>query len=322
VAHEAVPERFDRYRLTQGYNGWINARQFGGTGLTGATDGQPVFPGRFVEPTLTYEHTLALDPGGVPMMLHHSRGETDDHTWTWLPEQRAVAVGDLFIWCFPNAGNPQKVQRYPAEWAAALRRMLTLRPELLLPAHGLPVAGADRIALVLGDVAGALESLLTQTLAAMNAGLSLDAVVAEVSLDPDLLDRPWLAPVYDEPEFVVRNIWRQYGGWYDGTPSRLKPASDQALGVEMAALAGGVHRLVERALELCDLGTDADLRLACHLVDAACAADPDNPAAASAAATVYTTRRRSETSLMARGIFGSAAAGHQHDEPRHQQEEQ
>ncbi len=29
IAHEAVPERFERYRLTAGYNEHINARQFG-----------------------------------------------------------------------------------------------------------------------------------------------------------------------------------------------------------------------------------------------------------------------------------------------------
>src|SRR5687767_12185328 len=29
VAHENVPARFDRYRLTAGYNAWINRRQFG-----------------------------------------------------------------------------------------------------------------------------------------------------------------------------------------------------------------------------------------------------------------------------------------------------
>ena len=34
--------------------------------------------------------------------------------------------GDLFIWVFPNAGNPQKVQRYPDDWAVALRKMAVL----------------------------------------------------------------------------------------------------------------------------------------------------------------------------------------------------
>ena len=83
----------------------------------------------------------------------HARGETDDHTWAWLPEQRTACVGDLFIWNFPNAGNPQKVQRYPEDWAVALRTIAAHEPELLLPAHGLPIAGRERIARVLDEAA-------------------------------------------------------------------------------------------------------------------------------------------------------------------------
>ena len=40
-----------------------------------------------------------------------------------MPEQRAICAGDFLIWAFPNAGNPQKVQRYPREWVDALRAM-------------------------------------------------------------------------------------------------------------------------------------------------------------------------------------------------------
>ena len=45
----------------------------------------------------------------------------------------------MFIWASPNAGNPQKVQRYPMEWAAALRKMLSFNADLLLPGHGPPM---------------------------------------------------------------------------------------------------------------------------------------------------------------------------------------
>ncbi len=36
---------------------------------------------------------------------------------------QVLCTGDLFIWATPNCGNPQKVQRYPVQWAAALRAM-------------------------------------------------------------------------------------------------------------------------------------------------------------------------------------------------------
>jgi glyoxylase-like metal-dependent hydrolase (beta-lactamase superfamily II) len=79
-----------------------------------------------------------------------------------MPDGSGLFVGDFVIWNFPNAGNPQKVQRYPIEWAAALRDMAAHGPELLLPAHGLPIEGRERIARVLDDIAGALERLVAR----------------------------------------------------------------------------------------------------------------------------------------------------------------
>jgi hypothetical protein len=40
--------------------------------------------------------------------LFHGRGETDDATFVWLPEQRILVSGDFVIWVFPNAGNPRQ----------------------------------------------------------------------------------------------------------------------------------------------------------------------------------------------------------------------
>ena len=186
------------------------------------------------------------------LSLRHEKGETDDHTVTWLAERRVLCCGDLFIWASPNAGNPQKVQRYPLEWAQALRRMLTLQPEFLLPGHGLPVIGADRVARALTDTAELLESLVSQTLEVMNGGGRLDEAVHTVAVPRHLADRPYLQPVYDEPEFIVRTIWRLYGGWWDGNPATLKPASERALAAELAGLAGGPAVLAARAVELAE----------------------------------------------------------------------
>ena len=302
VAHAAVADRFHRYDATEGYNAWVNARQFRNQQLLG---GRPErWTIEWAWPDVSYADRLALDLGGRPAVLHHARGETDDHTWLWLPEERAICGGDFLTWVFPNAGNPQKVQRYPAEWARALRAMAALEPELFLPAHGLPIAGTGRITKVLTDAATALESLLEQTLAMMNEGAPLDEVLHTVRLPADLAGRPYLQPIYDEPEFVLRNIWRLYGGWWDGDPSSLKPARRTELAEEIAGLAGGADRLVGRALELSDAG---EHRLACHLAELAAGAEPDSASVHSARAEVYRRRRRVETSLMARSIYGDAA---------------
>jgi alkyl sulfatase BDS1-like metallo-beta-lactamase superfamily hydrolase len=307
AGHENVPRRFDRYELTNGYNLAINARQFRGLGRRGYSLGGP--PGRFLppdsaKPNVTYREHLALTVGGVEFDLHHAKGETDDHTWAWIPSHRAICAGDFFIWNFPNAGNPQKVQRYPVEWAAAMRAMAGMNAELFLPAHGLPIAGAERIRRVLLDVADTLEQLVTETLAMMNAGAPLNDIVHTVKVAPEILAKPYLKPLYDEPEFVVRNVWRMYGGWYDGNPANLKPAPDAALAAELSRAAGGAAKLAARARELADAG---ELRLACHLIEFATRAEPTDKALLAIRAAIYQQRRDAETSLMAKGIYGAAA---------------
>jgi alkyl sulfatase BDS1-like metallo-beta-lactamase superfamily hydrolase len=307
VGHENVLPRFARYDLTNGYNLAINARQFGGTRQLGLDIGggsSRFHPEATLDPDVVVGQRLDLRVGEVDFELRHSKGETDDHLWAWIPQHRAICAGDFFIWNFPNAGNPQKVQRYPLEWAQALRDMAACDAELFLPAHGLPIAGKDRIRGVLDDVAGALESLVFQTLERMNAGESLDVVVHAVKVKPDVLAKPYLRPFYDEPEFVVRNVWRLYGGWYDGNPAHLKPAPETALARELAGLAGGAAVLATRALELADAG---ELRLACHLAELAVQAEPNSREAHGARADVYAAHRRQATSLMAKGIYGAAA---------------
>ncbi|MFZ9018312.1 MAG: MBL fold metallo-hydrolase, partial [Ilumatobacteraceae bacterium] len=245
VGHVNVAARFDRYERTNGWNIGINARQFGGIrqdlglGLDstdvlapGATDTavwRHFLPTGTLRPNLVVDDGTVIEVGGETIELVHARGETDDHLWAWLPERRTIMSGDFVIWNFPNAGNPQKVQRFPIEWAAALRAMAARRPELLVPAHGLPIAGTERIARVLDTIASALEQLVDEVLAMMNAGATLDEIVHTVRVPDETLAKPYLRPLYDEPEFVVRNIWRLYGGWWDGAASRLKPAPDRQL---------------------------------------------------------------------------------------------
>ena len=312
IAHEALPARFDRYIATAGYNAVINRRQFGAAGLT--------WPVEYRYPDRTYSAELAFDVGGTAFALRHEKGETDDHTVTWVPDQRVLCCGDLFIWASPNAGNPQKVQRYPREWAAALRRMVGLEPEYLLPGHGLPVIGAGRVRQALTDTADLLDSIVDQTLAVMNAGGRLDEAIHGVVPPPHLLERPYLRPVYDEPEFIIRTVWRQYGGWWDGNPASLQPAPERALAAELAALAGGPRTLADRALALLagghsggdgggdDGAHDRALRLAGHLAELAWLADPGDVGIAEVRRQVFTARADAATSTMATGIFRWAAA--------------
>jgi alkyl sulfatase BDS1-like metallo-beta-lactamase superfamily hydrolase len=296
IAHRAVRERFARYRLTNGYNGRINQRQFR---LPTA-----MFPEQFRDPDITCDERMSLRVGGREVSLFHDRGETDDHLWAWVPDARAIYTGDLFIWASPNCGNPQKAQRYPREWAAALRKMDALGAETLFPGHGPPILGAARVRQALTETATFLESIVEQTLRAMNQGATLDEVLDAVRAPRALLERPYLRPVYDDPQFIVRNLWRLYGGWWDGNPARLKPPRDRELSVALCEAAGGAAALAARARTAL-LGGRLELAgsLAQHAMDAA----PRDPTVRAAYREVNEERAREETSLMAQSIFRDAA---------------
>lgn len=308
VGHANVAARLARYRATNEYNVAINARQFAPSRRRRPDMGLVPDAERFVRddipaPDLEYGDELAIEVGDQQFVLRHDRGETDDHSWTEWMGRDALFVGDMLIWNFPNCGNPQKVLRYPAEWAVALRRMLDRAPTLIGPAHGLPVAEPHRIRQVLDTTASALEGLVGEVIALLNVDATMEDALHTVRVPDELLALPWLRPFYDEPEFVVRNIWRTYGGWWDGNPARLLPARQRDVAAEVAALAGGADRLAARALELLGGG---DLRVACELVEMATMAAPDDRGVHEIRMNVYAMRRRHALSLMAKGIFEAA----------------
>jgi len=295
IAHRDLPRRFDRYRQMHEQNNFINRVQFNLPAGVRAFSTAP-----WTYPDQVYDSALEISVGGERFELHHARGETDDETWVWCPGRRVLCTGDTFVWATPNVGNPYKVQRYAFEEASALEEMAAKRPVLLLPGHGPPVAGEERIQDALLSTAHWLRSIHDQVVAKMNEGKWLEDILREIDYPAN--DRPWLQPIYDHPEFVARNVFRLYGGWYDGDPANMLPAhSEEVAGALVAAT--GAQPILERARALRDAG---ELQLACHLVDFVRKGEPDNVEAWQLWRELFAARAEAEPSLMARGAFHNA----------------
>ncbi|MGO4285623.1 alkyl sulfatase dimerization domain-containing protein [Bosea sp. TAB14] len=292
VAHRNVRRRMERYVASHGFNSIVQGQQFNKPGY--------VYPIGQRQPDEVYDETLSLTIGGERLELFHGRGETDDASFVWLPERRVLASGDFVIWVFPNAGNPRKVQRYAAEWAVALRQMEQLRPAILIPGHGPVVFGEERALQMLRDGAEALEHLVRETLALMNRGATLDAVLHAVKVPAGYLAKPYLLAKYDDPEFLVRSIYHFYAGWFDGDPAHLKPARTAEVAAELAGLAGGAEKLAERAAILSEQGAS---RLAVQLAELAGAAAPDAPRIQAIRASVLQKAIDGESSLMGKAFL-------------------
>ena len=235
--HHLVNKRFARYGLTAGYNAHVNSRQFS----MKPEVLELMFSETFVAVTNSYGEDGSVFQQicvgeDLVVELHHDKGETDDATWLYVPQHDVLIPGDFVIWSCPNCGNPQKAQRYPVEWAGALRKMAEKQPKVMLPGHGPVVWGRDRCRVMLNESAGLLESVVSQTLAGMNRGYPLHDIIHKVKLPPSLLSRPYLRPVYDDPSFIVRNVWRLYGGWYSGFLPDLRPVEHSRIGHVLADL--------------------------------------------------------------------------------------
>jgi len=301
VAQRAIFDRFARYHRTAGMNAEINARQFG----RALPAGPAIFRPPALMPNLLFDDRLLLAAGELNLEIFHCRGETDDACWVWCPQRRVACSGDLVINAVPNAGNPQKVQRYPWDWADGLRAIAARDAASLCPGHGGPVVqDSAKVKRLLLETAEYLDSIVRQTLAAMNDGAPPHVDIVHRVQSPETMS-PWLRPVYDEAEFIVRNVIRYYGGWWSGRPSELKPAQRAPVAREIAALAGGAAVLLGRAQELAAAG---EMRLAGHLADFALEAAPEDAAIREGVAELYDRRAAAETSLMAENLFNAAAA--------------
>ncbi len=290
IAHEGVPAHFERYIKTAGLNAHINGQRPGADGKRWAEE-----PADFDWPTRTYRDTLEIVVGGETFVLRHGKGETDDATWVWAPERRVIAAGDLVTGYLPNAGNPRKVQRFAEEWADAAEEMAGLRPIAIIGGHGDLATGEDELQDELLSLARYLRHIVDHVLRGLNDGAMHDDIVESLEIPEDLRNHPRLPAVYDQPEFVARNVIRRYSGWWDGYPANLLPAPYAERAREITALAGGVERLVTRAREL----AETDLRLACHLAEYAFWGDQDNEIARTAYVEILERRAKEQPGLMA-----------------------
>jgi alkyl sulfatase BDS1-like metallo-beta-lactamase superfamily hydrolase len=181
--------------------------------------------------------------------------------------------------------------------------MAALEPEWLFPGHGLVVQGRAAVQQVLSETARYLRVIIDQVLARMNSGETPEEIFHAVEPDAELSRRPYLAATYDHPKFIVRNLLRLWGGWWNGNAADLLPATWQAQSREIAAMAGGVGALVRRGREHLAAG---ETKLAAHVAEWATRAEPADRGAQELKRDVYAKRLDEEPSLMAQGIYRAA----------------
>ncbi|ADK85409.1 beta-lactamase domain protein [Desulfarculus baarsii DSM 2075] len=208
-----------------------------------------------LRPTKTFDDKLELEVAGVKMLLFHAPGETDDQINIWLPDKKALFIGDNFYKTFPNLYTIRGTSyRDVTKWVASLDKARDLRPEYLVLGHTLPLKGADEIYKSLTNYRDAIQFVHDQTVRGINQDKSAGQIAAEVKLPKHLAEDPYLIEYYGMVPWSVRSIYDGYMGWYSGKARDLFPLPLPEQAALMAELAGGPDKLLAAAQKALDKG--------------------------------------------------------------------
>ncbi|MDG2417262.1 MAG: alkyl sulfatase dimerization domain-containing protein [Pelagibacterales bacterium] len=227
-----------------------------------------------LRPTKTFEDKLDLKIDDLEIELAHVPGETDDHLYVWLPEKKAVMVGDNFYRTFANLYAIRGTKfRNPMEWVHSIDKIRALDAEYLIPSHSRPIEGKENIAKALRDYRDGIQFVHDQTIRHINKGLLPDEIVKIVKLPPHLASSPYLQEFYGSISSYVRSVFSGYIGWFSGNITELHP-------LDNTIKAQKIRELAERSVPLNDAAKNAlkngEFQWAMELADILLALNPDD----------------------------------------------
>jgi alkyl sulfatase BDS1-like metallo-beta-lactamase superfamily hydrolase len=146
---------------------------------------------------------------------------------------------------------------------------MALKPELVLPSHGLPIHGNAEIQKRLTRYRDAIQYVHDEVVKGMNAGKDVYTLMREIKL-PEPLD---VGESYGKLSWSIRGIYEGYVGWFDLNPVTMYETPASSVYPDLVKLAGGPDPVASLAAERAAAG---DAVAALHLTDIALAADARN----------------------------------------------
>jgi alkyl sulfatase BDS1-like metallo-beta-lactamase superfamily hydrolase len=235
-------------------------------------------PGNYAAPPLAdvlFDKEYKFKLGDLTFDCLAMPGETPDMLNVWIPELKAVFIGDNYYASFPNMYTLRGTPTRPAlNYVESIDKVLALKPEIVLPSHGVPIVGAANVQRVLTQYRDAILYVHDATVKGMNQGKDAFTLMKEIKLPPEL----YVGEGYGAIGWSVRGIYEGYAGWFDGDPATMYATAPSQAYAEIVRVAGGADPVAARAEAL--VATDPALAL--RLTSAALAAEPRNPAALAA----------------------------------------
>jgi alkyl sulfatase BDS1-like metallo-beta-lactamase superfamily hydrolase len=234
------------------------------------------WPGNYagrIEPNILFDDKYEFELGGLKFEVMHTPGETPDHTTIWIPKFRAAFIGDNYYDSFPNIYTLRGTQpRQALDYIHSLNKVLALKPEIVLPSHGMPIQGNAEITKRLTRYRDAIQYVHDETVKGMNAGRDVWTLMNEIRL-PEHLN---VGEGYGKLSWSVRGIYEGYVGWFDLNPATMYETPVSAVYPDVVRLAGGPDAIAKLAMERAQAGQPV---AAIHLSEMALAVDARHRAA-------------------------------------------
>ncbi len=201
-------------------------------------------PENKVVPTIVFDDRYEFELGGIKFEVVHTPGETYDALSVWVPEYKAAFIGDNVYDSFPNIYTLRGTQpRWALDYVASINRVLSWKPEFVLPSHGLPIVGNELITKRLTRYRDAIQYVHDETVKGMNDGKDVYTLMREIKL-PAELD---IGESYGKVSWNVRGIYEGYVGWFDLNPATMYGERPNVADADLVELAGGADAVVARA---------------------------------------------------------------------------
>jgi len=170
-----------------------------------------------IEPTIRVQNDkpYKFSQGGVDFEVYALPGaEGADNIVLWLPQRKILFSGDFFGPLFPQFPNiftmrGEKIRK-PVEYVNSLDVIIELDPDLIIPSHKDPVTDKDTIRLGLAKMRDATKFVHDATVDGMNAGRTVEELMASIELPPELN----LPQQHGKVSWAVKSIWEYYATWF------------------------------------------------------------------------------------------------------------
>ena len=266
------------------YGNWIGVNRIN-DGI-----GPEVLEGKasFRMPSRTFTDELLLSAAGINMKLLYVPSETDDEIVAFLPDGMNLtypgtgtaprSASSEVGWggpgmllsaevlqgpSFPNLYSLRGTSyRNPAQWFRSVDTLRELDSWSMVPAHGVPLCGAEDIRVLLRNFRDAVQLTHDQALRRINQGHTIEELAAEIHMPdylindlgrmkkpkPDVRMEDYLTAFYGSVPQAVREIYFGYLGWFQADPVALRPTPPRELSRKTVEMMNGPKNVVAAAL--------------------------------------------------------------------------